>query len=164
MLIISLAFAPTAAVHAEPADYTAEAEARKGLPVESNQRENWPYGPEIGAQSAILMEVETGTILYAKNIHDRLYPASITKILTGLISIEHCALDEMITCSYDAVNNIDWRTDSNIDLRPGDQITVEQALYGLLVGSANEVGNALFILYDHDTVTNFQQKNLPAVM
>lgn len=140
---LSAALAPGLTVSAEPVDYAAEADARKSLPVESNSWEGWPYGPEIGAQSAILMEAETGTILYAKNIHEQLYPASITKILTGLITMEQCALDEMVTCSYEAVSSIDWRSDSNIDLRAGEQITVEQALYGLLVGSANEVANAL---------------------
>lgn len=142
-LLFSSVLLPSINASAEPADYAAQADARKTLPVESNQWENWPYGPEIGAQSAILMEVNTGTILYSKNIHDQLYPASITKVLTALITMENCALDETVAVSYDAVNSIDWRTDSNIELKPGDQITVEQALYGLLVGSANEAGNAL---------------------
>lgn len=143
ILLFFSSLLPSISVFAEPEDHAAQAEARKNLPVESNQWENWPYGPEIGAQSAILMEVNTGTILYSKNIHDQLYPASITKILTGLIAMENCALDEIVNVSYEAVNSIDWRTDSNIELKAGDQITVEQALYGLLVGSANEVGNAL---------------------
>ncbi len=141
-LVSILSLTPALSAHAEP-DHAAEAEARKSLPVESNLWEDWPYGPEIGAQAAILMEAETGTILYAKNIHDRLYPASITKILTGLITMEQCTLDEMVTCSARAVNSIDWRSDSNIDLRAGEQISVEHALYGLLAGSANEVANAL---------------------
>lgn len=130
-------------VQAEPGDYQAEAEARKEMTVESNERENWPTGPALGARSAILMEARTGAVLYEKNIHDQLYPASITKILTALIAMEQCQLDEMITYSHEAVDSIDWQTDSNIGIRAGEQINLEQSLYGLLVGSANEVANAL---------------------
>lgn len=120
-----------------------DAEARKELPVQSNEWENWPAGPLIGAQAAIIMEANTGAILYEKNIHDQLYPASVTKILTALIAIENCPLDDIVTYSNEAVASIDWQTDSNIGIKPGEQITMEQSLYGLLVGSANEVGNAI---------------------
>jgi len=124
-------------------DYKAEAEERKKIPVETNQIINWPAGPEIGAESAILMEVNTGTILYSKNIHAQLYPASITKILTALIAVEECDMNEMVTFSYDAVHSINWREDANMGINVGDSITMEQCLYGLLVGSANEVAYAI---------------------
>lgn len=124
-------------------DYKAEAEERKKLPVETNQIIQWPAGPEIGAESAILMEVNTGTILYAKNIHAKLYPASITKILTALIVAEKCDMNEMVTFSFDSIHSINWREDANIGINVGDSITMEQCLYGLLVGSANEVAYAM---------------------
>ncbi len=124
-------------------DYKAEAEERKKIPVETNRIINWPAGPEIGAESAILMEVNTGTILYAKNIHAKLYPASITKILTALIAAEECDMNEMVTFSSDAIHSINWREDANMGINAGDSITMEQCLYGLLVGSANEVAYAM---------------------
>lgn len=124
-------------------DYKAEAEERKKIPVETNQIMDWPVGPEIGAESAILMEVNTGTILYAKNIHAQLYPASITKILTALIAAEECDMNEMVTFSSDAIHSINWREDANMGINAGDSITMEQCLYGLLVGSANEVAYAI---------------------
>lgn len=124
-------------------NYKAEAEERKKLPVETNQIIHWPAGPEIGAESAILMEVNTGTILYAKNIHAQLYPASITKILTALIAAEECDMNEMVTFSSDAIHSINWREDANMGINVGDSITMEQCLYGLLVGSANEVAYAM---------------------
>jgi len=124
-------------------DYKAEAQERKNLPVESNQIPNWPSGPEIGAESAILMEVNTGTVLYSKNIHAKLYPASITKILTALIAAESCDMNEMVTFSSDAIHSINWREDANMGINAGDSITMEQCLYGLLVGSANEVAYAI---------------------
>ena len=111
--------------------------------METNQIINWPAGPEIGAESAILMEVNTGTVLYAKNIDAQLYPASITKILTALIAVEECDMNEMVTFSSDAIHSINWREDANMGINVGDSITMEQCLYGLLVGSANEVAYAI---------------------
>lgn len=124
-------------------DYKAEAEERKKMPVETNQYINWPAGPEIGAEAAILMEANTGAILYAKNIHAELYPASITKILTALIAYEKCSMDEMVTFTDEAIHSINWREDANMGINAGDSITMEQCLYGLLVGSANEVAYAI---------------------
>ena len=123
-------------------DRAAEQEARKALPIASNDYEQWPDGPAVGAQGAILMEAETGTILYEKNIHEKLYPASITKVLTCLIGAEQCDMDEVVTMSHDAVFSIP-RDSSNIGLDVNEKITVEQCMYGILVGSANEAANAL---------------------
>lgn len=127
----------------EEDDYLAQAEKRKNITIETDSIENWPAGPKIGAQSAILMEVNTGTVLYAKNINEHLYPASVTKILTALIAMENCDMDEMVTFSQEAIASIDWRNDANIGIAPGNSITMEQCLYGLLVGSANEVAYAI---------------------
>lgn len=129
-------------VHANVIDYEAEADARKNLPIQTNEIENWPQGPQISADAAILMEVETGTILYAKNIYETEYPASTTKLLTSLLAMEHCSMNEIVTFSYDAVFSVPW-DGSNIGMDEGQALTMEQALYGVLVGSANEVSNAI---------------------
>lgn len=123
-------------------DYQAEAEARKGLPVASNSYEDWPNGPAIGAESAILLEANTGTILYEKNIHERLFPASTTKILTCLIAAENCDMNEMVSFSKEAVFSVP-PDGSNMGMDVGEEITVEQCLYGILVQSANEASNAI---------------------
>ena len=115
---------------------------RKSLPIESNKFTDWPNGPAIGAQSAVVMDVGTGTILYSKNPHDELFPASTTKLLTGLLVIENTTMDEIVTFSSDAVWNID-RGSTHLSIDVGEQLTVEDCLYGLLLGSANEVAYAL---------------------
>ena len=69
---------PMQAKATESTDYDALREERKELPIQSNTISAWPAGPQIGAQAAILMDIDTGVILYAKNIHERLYPASTT--------------------------------------------------------------------------------------
>lgn len=119
-----------------------EQEAQKALPVESNDIDNWPAGPVTSAQSAILMNVDTGAVLYAKNIHKKSFPASTTKILTCLIAMEQGNLDDTVTFSNEAVFSVP--TDgSNMGMDVGEAITLEQCLYGILVGSANEVANAV---------------------
>ncbi len=127
---------------ADEVDYEAEAEARKLLPVETNEIDNWPKGPEIGAQSAILMDADTGAILYAKDIYRSLYPASTTKLLTALIAVDESAMNETVVMSHDAVFSVP-RDGSNIGMDENQALTMEQALYAVLVGSANEVANAV---------------------
>jgi len=130
------------AAHATFEELEAEAEARKSLPIQSNDIENWPAGPIVGAESAILMDANTGVILYAKNIHERLYPASTTKILTCLIAAEEGNLDDMVSFSHEAVFSVP-SDGSNMGMDEGESITLEQSLYGILVGSANEAANAV---------------------
>ena len=87
------------------------------------------------------MEVSTGTILYAKNINEELFPASTTKIMTCLLAVENASLSDTITFSHDAVFSVP-NDGSSIGMDVGEKITMEQALYGIMVGSANEVANA----------------------
>ncbi len=123
-------------------EYVTQWEARKSLPVDTNSITGWPKGPENGAESAILMEVDTGTVLYAKNINEPLYPASTTKLMTALLVVENCQMDEVVTFSDEAIDNTEWGS-SRIGIMKGEQLTVEQCLYGLLLGSANEVAYGL---------------------
>lgn len=123
-------------------DYDAEAEARKLLPIQSNSIRNWPEGPQIGAEAAILMEAETGTILYAKNIHEQLYPASTTKIMTCLLAAENCKWDDEVTFSYEAVMSVP-SDGSSAGIDAGQKLSVEDCLKCILVVSANEVANGI---------------------
>lgn len=113
-------------------------QANQSMPVESNQWQNWPVGPTVSAESAILMDAHTGVILYAKNIHTKHYPASTTKILTTLIAAERCAMDEMVTFSYKATHDIDPGS-NHIGLDAGEQLPMEDCLKAILIRSANEV-------------------------
>lgn len=117
------------------------ADARKALPVQSNEIENWPSGPQIGAEAAILMDANTGVILYAKNIHERLYPASTTKIMTCLLAMERGNLDDTVNFSHEAVFSVP-ADGSNMGMDEGESISLEECLYGIMVASANEAANA----------------------
>ncbi len=103
---------------------------------------DWPEGPELASDGAILMDAVTGNILYEKNVDQRMYPASITKILTALIAIEHLSLEEKITYTRDDIYTLE-RGASTIALRPDEELSVEESLYGLLLASGNECANGL---------------------
>ncbi|HWP98775.1 MAG TPA: D-alanyl-D-alanine carboxypeptidase family protein [Syntrophomonadaceae bacterium] len=98
--------------------------------------------PAIISESAILMDAKTGQVLYEKNMNEKLYPASITKILTILLGIEKGHLDDTVTMSHEAVFTIP-RGASHIALDEGEQITLEQALMAALLPSANDACNGI---------------------
>lgn len=146
LLILSLSFcasmsSPLTAQAASAEELQEQAEARKSLPVQSNEIENWPNGPQIGAQAAILMDANTGVILYSKNIHERLYPASTTKIMTSLLAMELGNLDDIVEFSHEAVFSVP-ADGSNMGMDEGESLTLEECLYGIMVASANEAANA----------------------
>ena len=124
----------------------------QSLAIQSNAIDNWPTGPVISAESAILIDADTGAILYAKNIHQKEYPASTTKILTTLIASERCSMDEIVDFSYDAVHDIDPGS-NHIAIDPGEQLTMEECLNAILIRSANEVS---FAVAEHISGTTWQ--------
>lgn len=112
------------------------------LPIQTNELTGWPEGPGTYGEAAIVMEVGTGAILYAKNIDAHYYPASITKILTTLVALENGKLDDKVTFSADSLSFLEW-DDAAIGMKEGNVITLEQALYAVLLASANEVSYAV---------------------
>lgn len=140
--IAAASVSATAAAAAAP-EYLEKLEERKTLPIQTNDIENWPKGPAVGAQSAILMEMNTKTILYAKNIYEKGYPASTTKILTALLAMQNCTLDETVTFSYNSIYDVPTDGSKLGGVDTGDTISMENALYSVLVQSANEVASAV---------------------
>lgn len=96
-----------------------------------------PAAPAIVANSAIVIDAKTGKVIYSKNSDKRCYPASITKVMTCLVALEHVNLKDTITFSESAIWGIE-RDSNHIALDVGETITVEQCLYGILLQSANE--------------------------
>ncbi len=141
-LACTFAFAPLNTFAAEDT-VTAQMQAAYSKAIDSNAWENWPTGPSVYAESAIVMEADTGAILYAKDIDAKRYPASITKIMTALVVLEQCEdLNEQMEYSYHATHSIEYGS-SSIARTEGEILTVEESLYGLLLESANECANAL---------------------
>ena len=97
---------------------------------------------DVYSEAAILIEKETGKILYEKNINEKMYPASTTKILTAIIAIENCDLNEQAIASKEAVRSVKTGY-STAAIQIGEAFTVEELLKVLMVHSANEAGNIL---------------------
>ena len=108
------------------------------MPVQAE--EYWPEGPQVAGESAIVMEASTGTVLYEKNSHLQSYPASITKIMTSLLAVENCNLDEKVTFSKNSV----YQTEGSGISRDVDEVmTMEECLYGLMLNPPMNVGMRL---------------------
>lgn len=93
-----------------------------------------PIEPDISAEAAILIEIDSGEILYEKNANAPMYPASTTKIMTALLALEHLDLEDKITVPED----MGLADGSAMYLLPGEVFTVRELLDGLLVKSAND--------------------------
>lgn len=96
----------------------------------------------IYSESAILMDQKTGKILYEKNIYDRKYPASTTKILTAIIAIENCDLSEVATASFQAVETVKAGY-TNANIKAGESFTIQELLDVMMIVSANEAATII---------------------
>lgn len=104
----------------------------------------WPSGVQIDAKSGIVIDADSGAILFQQEgIDTASPPASITKLLTALIVLEHCDLSDTITFSETAMNSVEADSGNKLSLVIGDQMTVEDCLYTLLLVSINQSANAL---------------------
>lgn len=132
--------ASSAASESTSADTSSEHSAPKY--ASSYGLEDLENGPDIYAESAILMDVASGAVLYQKEADTKRYPASITKVMTTLLAIEKCNMSDIVTFSNAAVNGIEAGS-STAGINVGAELTVEDTLYALMLVSANEAGAAL---------------------
>lgn len=110
--------------------------------ISTNSISEWPQGPDIYAETAILMDADTGAILYNKGMDEKRYPASITKIMTCMLALEHSSLDEQVTftetCQADQVAG-----SGNAGMQVGEVLTMRQCLLLLMIRSANDVATQI---------------------
>ncbi len=97
--------------------------------------------PQVNAQSAALVEMNTGKLLCAKNAHVRLPMASTTKIMTAIIAIESCSLDEMVTVTAEAYGT----EGSSMYLELNEKLSMRDLLYGLMLVSGNDAAAAIAV-------------------
>lgn len=109
--------------------------------IESNNIPGWPQGPAIESAAAAVMDMDTGTFLYSKNATAKMYPASITKIMTTLLLVENCDLDDEITFS-EIVYDLEEGS-SHLGIQPGEEMTLRDAAYGMMLASANDICNGI---------------------
>lgn len=136
----------TAAAFAAAPDPEGEEPAETELPVEPEE----PAEPEvfhIAAKAALLVDPDTEEVLYEQNAHEILYPASVTKIMTCLLALEAVdsgalSMDTVLTASETAISAVP-PDGSNVGTKVGEELTVEELLYCIMLASANEGCNML---------------------
>lgn len=146
-LLFLLSGLPAAASEAET---TAESVAETEFPWAedlTSYRENLLVEApeyEAGCDTALLLELNSGIVIYAKNAESTVYPASLTKIMTCLVALQYASkdLDKMVTVSENALAGI-AEAGGEIRLQAGERMTLRDVLYYLMVSSTNEAGNVI---------------------
>lgn len=137
-LILSLSF-QSVTFSEKDSDTKKETEAKETVKEESEDS-----FPEIHTDYYLLADLDTGKVLESKNGDEQVFPASTTKILTAIIVLENCNLADVVTATEEAISPINSKH-SNMGILIGEELTVEQLLYGLLVDSANDAANVLAV-------------------
>lgn len=134
----------TAAVTSDDPEAAREAEREAGYKIQpdTNGLEGWPEGPAVYADSAIVMDMNSGAVLYGKQTDVKHYPASITKLMTELVALENSELTDEVLFSDESIAFLE-PGDASIGMRSGEILSMEDAMYGMLLASANEVSYAI---------------------
>lgn len=120
---------------------TSSSEAEE-IETKKSKKKDWPQGPEIVSESAVVMDADTGLVLYDKNGTETNYPASITKILTALVAIENGNMSDIVKFSKEAVFSIE-KGSSSCAIDWDEELSLEDCLYGLLLESGNDAANGI---------------------
>lgn len=131
-------------------------------PADTDSIKDWTKGPQIEGESAILVDMFTGAVLYSKNADKAQYPASITKIMTALLGCENLDPSQKFTMSQSAAYGISDSNSSSIYADTGEEFTIEQALMAVMLQSANEMTLAVAELTTGSTKKFVEQMNLKA--
>lgn len=116
--------------------------------------ESWPQAPEISEETGVLMETSTGQILFDKGMDEIRYPASTTKVMTALLILENVEDLSQVVTFTDVITPDLEPGNSTINAQVGEQLTVEQCLYAIMLASANEVCTQMAV-YVAGSVENF---------
>lgn len=139
LLALFLLFHPFTRVYADESGSSSQSDssAGSGAPEKSDGAEKIG-APSINSESAVLIAADNGQVLYQKNSDKQMQPASITKIVTAIVALESgVPLDEKITVSQNAVDSVP-RSSTHIALDVGEILSMEDALYALMLASAND--------------------------
>ncbi|MBQ7203584.1 MAG: D-alanyl-D-alanine carboxypeptidase [Eubacterium sp.] len=140
ILTICIMLTPLSAFAAEPIKGTNSDGVQYEYLIDEQQELS--SSPEIGCKAAFVANPETGKIFYQKNADKKMFPASTTKILTALVVLENCDLDETAVVTQKALDLVPEGY-SNANMRAGEEFTVYTLLQALLIPSANEAAIAL---------------------
>ncbi len=122
-------------------DQPSNSAQKAGAPASRGQR---LQPPELYAEAAILMDMDTGQVIYGKNPHQRMYPASLTKVITCLLAIEEGNFSDKVTITAEMIDTVP-RSSTHIALTYGEELTLGQLVNAMMVESANDAANAVAV-------------------
>ncbi len=114
------------------------------FPQQVIAQEDGPAPPSLYSQAAVLMDADTGQVLWGKNMRQKMYPASLTKVVTCLLAMEKGNPEDVVTMTDEGVFTVP-RSTTHIALTTGEQLTLEQLEYAMMVESANDAANGVAI-------------------
>ena len=164
LLLLSAALPAAAAETETQAATITEATEAPWAEDFAGYRENLLAGaPEYDAdcETALLLELNSGIVVYAKNAENTVYPASLTKIMTCMVAIEYASsdLDKLVTVSETALEGI-AEAGGEVRLQAGERLTLRNLLYYLMINSTNEAGNVIgeYVAGDIPSFVNLMNK------
>ena len=107
-------------------------------PVASDSIAGWPAAPAVTSETAVLIDADTGAVLYDKGMDEYRYPASTTKIMTLLVAIENSSPKDIVTFTETGIRDVTWDS-SNINAQLGETMTMKDCWMAAYIKSANEV-------------------------
>ena len=143
-LALCLALFPCAATAEDTQSAFVEPTRAPGASAWSSDNPDFLEPDMLICDSAIVIEASSGNVVFEKNADQIMYPASTTKILTALLGIQFCDLDENVTVSYEAIDDVSHEDDvTMLPLEEGEIINMRELLYGTMLKSANEGANVI---------------------
>ena len=143
VLAVSMTVLLAADLHADDTmTYEEALQAAYDIVPDTNNIRGWPQGPHVYGNSAVVVDMDSGAVLYGKKADERHYPASITKLMTALVALENSEPDDEVLFSQDSVSFLEYG-DASIGMTPGEILSMNDAMYGMLLASANEVSYAI---------------------
>lgn len=129
-----------------------------GTEVSGNETEGqttgWPEAPSISSEAGCLMDANSGAILFDKNMDQKMYPASTTKIMTALIALEHGNMDDTVTMTQTGVNYAVGGS-SNLNTQVGEQFKLKDMMYAMMLKSANDIATQIGEYIGGGSLDNF---------
>jgi D-alanyl-D-alanine carboxypeptidase (penicillin-binding protein 5/6) len=126
---------------------------------------DWTPPTAVGSNVVLLINSDTNTILYSKNADEKVYPASITKLMTAILTVEKYKdnLDTIVTVQSSDITPLLNTGSSMMGLKANEQITIKQLLYGLMLSSGNDVSLVLARVVGGDVNTFVGMMNQEAI-
>lgn len=132
----------SAILAAMPVCAAAQVNLQEVYEISTNSIQGWPKGPEIISDTGIVMDADTGVVLYEKGADALRYPASIAKLMTLLVAVENSSLEDQVTFTETCLRDV-APDSANIGMVAGEVVSMEECLYAMMLASANEVSTQI---------------------